>query len=109
LRSLTTSSDAGLVSGLINTAEQVGAAIGLAVLATVAASRTNTLLCAAHGAHSALPGALADGFPRAFIVGAWFAVLGIVLALVFVQNSHPPAGDAILSPGAEGSLATASA
>jgi EmrB/QacA subfamily drug resistance transporter len=105
----TTESDAGLASGLINTAEQVGGAIGLAVLSTVAASRTDTLLRAAHGAPSALPAALTDGFARAFTVGAGFAVLGIVLALLFVQNTHPPAGDEALSTEPEGSLATTSA
>jgi EmrB/QacA subfamily drug resistance transporter len=105
----TTEADAGLASGLINTAEQVGGAIGLAVLATVAASRTDTLLRAAHGAHSALPGALTDGFARAFIVGAGFAVLGIVLALLFVQNSRPATGDEIVGANARGSLATISA
>jgi EmrB/QacA subfamily drug resistance transporter len=90
----TTDADAGLASGLINTAEQVGGAIGLAVLATVAASRTNSLLRVAHGAQSALPGALTDGFSRAFIVGAGFAVLGVLLAVLFVSNSHPVTGDA---------------
>jgi hypothetical protein len=105
----TTDADAGLASGLINTAEQVGGAIGLAVLSTVAASRTNTLLRAAHGADSAVPGALTDGFSRAFTVGAGFAVLGVVLALLFVQNSHPPAGDEIVSDSAEQSLAATSA
>jgi EmrB/QacA subfamily drug resistance transporter len=105
----TTDADAGLASGLINTAEQVGGAIGLAVLATVATSRTNSLLSAAHGAHSALPGALTDGFSRAFIVGAGFAVLGIVLALLFVQNTRPSAGDETASADAEGSLTTTSA
>ena len=42
---------------------------------------------------SALPGALTDGFSRAFIVGAGFAVLGIILTLLFVQNTRPAAGD----------------
>jgi EmrB/QacA subfamily drug resistance transporter len=105
----TTDSDAGLASGLINTAEQVGAAIGLAVLSTVATSRTDTLLRAAHGAPSALPGALTDGFSRAFTVGAGFAVLGIVLALLFVQNSRPATGDEIVGANGEGSLATTGA
>jgi hypothetical protein len=104
----TTDTDAGLASGLINTAEQVGGAIGLAVLATVATSRTNALLRAAHGAHAALPAALTDGFSRAFIVGAGFAALGVVLALLFVQNSHPPTGDELVKAGAAGSLATTS-
>jgi len=104
----TTEADAGLASGLINTAEQVGGAIGLAVLASVAASRTNSLLRAAHGAHSTLLAALTDGFSRAFIVGAGFAVFGVVLALLFVQNSRPPTGDETAG-AAEASLATTSA
>lgn len=103
----TTEADAGLASGLINTAEQVGGAIGLAVLASVAASRTNSLVRAAHGAHSALLGALTEGFSRAFIVGAGFAAFGIVLALLFVRNSSLPAGDE--TAATRESLATTSA
>jgi hypothetical protein len=103
----TTDADAGLASGLINTAEQVGGVTGLAIPATVATSRTNGVLRAAHGAQSALPGALTDGFSRAFIVGAGFAVLGIVLALLFVKNSRPAADGE--SAGAEESLAPTAA
>ncbi len=105
----TTEADAGLASGLINTAEQVGGAIGLAVLATVAASRTNTVLHASHSAQATLAGALTDGFSRAFIIGAGFAVFGIIVTLLFVENTRPPTGQETAGANAEGSLAPTSA
>ena len=80
-----------------------------AVLATIATSRTDHLLRAAPGAHSALPGALTDGFSRASIVGAGFAIIGIVLAVLFIKNSRPAAGGETASASAEASLATAAA
>jgi sugar phosphate permease len=73
--------EAGLASGLVNMGQQVGGALGLALLATVADSRSHSLL--AHGGHT-VGFALTKGFDRAFVVGAGFAFTGAVLALVLI-------------------------
>ena len=79
-----TPSDAGLASGVVNTSAQVGGAIGLAVLATLAAGRTNTLLDSGT-AHAA---ALNSGFHLAYLVGA--GLVGVALAIaIFVLRSEP--------------------
>jgi EmrB/QacA subfamily drug resistance transporter len=75
--------EAGLASGLINTSQQVGGALGLAVLATVATSRTDDVF--ASGERNPVI-ALTEGFQNAFLVGAGMAFLGAVLAAVLISS-----------------------
>jgi EmrB/QacA subfamily drug resistance transporter len=75
--------EAGLASGLVNTAQQVGGALGLAILATVANSRTKDLL---HAGQHDVAFALTRGFERAFLVGTGFALIGALLTIVMISS-----------------------
>jgi EmrB/QacA subfamily drug resistance transporter len=74
--------EAGLASGLINTAQQVGGALGLAILSAIATSRTNSFGGGARPSATALT----EGFQTAFLVGAGFALTGAVLAAVLISS-----------------------
>ena len=78
--------ESGLASGLINTSQQIGGALGLAVLATIANTRTDDLVASAGGTPSELTNALNEGFQAAFLGGAGIAVLGLVLTLVVIRG-----------------------
>jgi EmrB/QacA subfamily drug resistance transporter len=76
--------EAGLASGLINTSQQVGGALGIAILSTIATSQTSDAV--ARG--TAYPDALVSGFTTAFFVGAIIAALGIVAALTLIRRDE---------------------
>jgi EmrB/QacA subfamily drug resistance transporter len=76
--------EAGIASGLINTSQQIGGAVGIALLSTIAISRTEDEV--ASGA--AVPQALTSGFQLAFWVGAGIALAGVVAALALIRQEE---------------------
>jgi EmrB/QacA subfamily drug resistance transporter len=69
--------EAGLASGLINTSQQVGGALGLALLSAISIS----VIGSSHA-----PSVLTDGFQKAFLAGAGLAVLGLVATLTLISS-----------------------
>src|SRR5919108_604355 len=96
-------SEAGLASGLINTSQQIGGALGIAALSALATSTTESDLAGG----SAPPFALTDGFQAAFVGGACVALVGVLVALFIVRRRDlsqpaalgPPLGQVAVDPG----------
>jgi EmrB/QacA subfamily drug resistance transporter len=85
-----TPEDSGIASGLVNTTVQVGGAVGLAVLATFAAERTDSLK--AHGTAAAT--ALNSGYHLAYLIGAGLVAAAIVIAIAVLR----PSAQAVAEP-----------
>jgi len=85
-------SEAGLASGVVNTSFMMGGALGLAVLASLAASRTDALTASGDSSLVALTG----GYHLAFLVGAVFAATGAALGAALLRSSAqvPEEGEA---------------
>jgi EmrB/QacA subfamily drug resistance transporter len=79
-------SEAGIASGLINTSQQIGGAIGVAVASTLATTYTSHFVRAHPGTTAATGSALAHGFQIAFYVLAGIAIAGAVLAALLVES-----------------------
>ena len=79
--------ESGLASGIVNTAFMMGGALGLAVLASLAASRSDTL-SASGDSHIA---ALTGGYHAAFVVGALFALAAAAIGALLLRTTRQPA------------------
>jgi len=90
--------EAGLASGLINTSQQIGGALGLAILSSVAFSTIDDL--AAQG--DVGPAALTEGYADAFMVGSGIALLGVIATFVLIRSrdsrAHVELGDGAAAP-----------
>ena len=87
--------ESGLASGIVNTSFMMGGALGLAVLASIAASRTDSLLASGEDQLTALTG----GYHVAFLVGALFALGGAVLGTSLLRSPQTvPAGEPDQTP-----------
>lgn len=74
--------ESGLAAGIVNTSFMMGGALGLAILASLAAARTNSLL----GTGVTVPSALTGGYQLAFLIGAVFAAVAALLGILLLRT-----------------------
>ncbi len=89
--------DSGLASGIVNTSFMMGGALGLAILASIAASRTSHLLASGHSQAAALAG----GYHVSFVIGAAFAVAAAGLGVALLRSPSISGAGAHAAPTAE--------
>src|SRR5712691_1761643 len=91
--------EAGLAAALLNTAQQVGGALGIAVLSAISAARTNSLMTV----RAPVPEALTAGFGRALLVGS-FALLAAAVVALWIANTRGEGagGMTVGEPGQDG-------
>jgi hypothetical protein len=89
--------DSGLASGVVNTAFMMGGALGLALLTSVASSRTHELRVAGDAPTAALTG----GYHTAFAVGALFAIAAAVVGAVLLRTRTSPAAPLVPAAATE--------
>jgi EmrB/QacA subfamily drug resistance transporter len=90
--------EAGLASGLINTSQQIGGAVGIAILSTIAVSTTSDKVKTG----TAIPNALTDGFVNAFWAGAAIAFVGLLVSIFLVRGRDLQQPVAVGEPAFEG-------
>jgi predicted MFS family arabinose efflux permease len=96
-----THDEAGIASGLINTSQQVGGALGVAILSTVTFTRASNYV----GDHPPTPTvgqyALVNGFELAFVVGAGLALIGLIATLLFIPRHTAEPGTELVEKDPE--------
>jgi EmrB/QacA subfamily drug resistance transporter len=86
--------DSGLASGLLNTTTQVGASLGLAVLATIASERTRDVLSQGHSTTSAL----SDGYHLTWVISTILMLLSFALAAIILKEPTPDRVESAVAP-----------